>query len=86
MLTSVNNFNIWYSLLSLTKVIRRNSSGVSITMEIELPRTWYLAVIGIANWQEKALDLPQQEFSELKELIENYLSRTNKKLRKKTGN
>jgi hypothetical protein len=83
MLTSVNNFNIWYSLLSLTKVIRRNSSGVSITMEIELPRTWYLAVIGIANWQEKALDLPQQEFSELKELIENYLSRTNKKLRKK---
>ena len=54
-------------------------------MQIELSRSWFLVVVGLADWRAKARDLPHHEFIELQEIIDNYLSRLNRDFRKKGG-
>ncbi|MHA1462669.1 MAG: hypothetical protein ACTSQ0_06345 [Candidatus Heimdallarchaeota archaeon] len=54
-------------------------------MQIELSRKWFLVVVGLADWRAKAQELPHQEYKELQEVIDNYISRTNKDFRKKGG-
>jgi hypothetical protein len=52
-------------------------------MKIKIPRRWYLAVVGLADWRDKARHIPFQEYQELKEIIDRYLSKINKSLRKR---
>lgn len=54
-------------------------------MKIQISRKWYLAIIGLADWQEKAQELPYREYMELKEIIENFISRVYKDIRKRGG-
>ncbi|MHA1505351.1 MAG: hypothetical protein ACTSPT_09195 [Candidatus Heimdallarchaeota archaeon] len=51
--------------------------------QITLPRKWYLAIAGLENWVEKAQDLPVKEFTELKGIIDNFLSRLYRDFRKR---
>ncbi|MCF2144430.1 MAG: hypothetical protein K9W42_12080 [Candidatus Heimdallarchaeota archaeon] len=51
--------------------------------QITLPRKWFIAIIGVADWREKAVDLPYKEFVELQEIIDAFLSRTYKEFRKR---
>ncbi|NHJ85039.1 MAG: hypothetical protein FK734_06225, partial [Asgard group archaeon] len=51
-------------------------------MKIILPRKWYLAIIGIENWCERAENLQHNEFIALKEIIDNFIAKTNKSFRK----
>ena len=51
--------------------------------QITLPRKWYLAIAGIENWVEKAQDLPVKEFTELKGIFDNFLSRLYRDFRKR---
>jgi hypothetical protein len=52
-------------------------------MKIQIPRRWYLAVVGLADWREKAKNIPYQEYKELKWVIDNYLSKIYKSFRKR---
>ena len=52
-------------------------------MKIQIPRRWYLAIVGLADWREKAKKIPFQEYQELKEVIDSYLSRIYKSFRKR---
>ncbi|HUU76844.1 MAG TPA: hypothetical protein VMX55_00770 [candidate division Zixibacteria bacterium] len=54
-------------------------------MKIQISRKWYLAIVGLADWQEKAQELPYREYIELKEIIENFISRIYKDIRKRGG-
>ena len=54
-------------------------------MQIELSRKWFLVVVGLADWRSEANKLPHNEFIELQEVIDNYISRINKDFRKKGG-
>ena len=51
--------------------------------QITLPRKWFLAIAGLENWIEKAQDLPVKEFTELKGVITNFLSRLYRDFRKR---
>jgi len=52
-------------------------------LQITLPRNWFIAIVGIADWRERAANLPQKDFSTLQETIDAFLSRTYKEFRKK---
>ncbi|NHJ04221.1 MAG: hypothetical protein EAX90_05325 [Candidatus Heimdallarchaeota archaeon] len=54
-------------------------------MKIQISRKWYLAIVGLADWQEKAQELPYREYMELKEIIDNFISRIYKDIRKRGG-
>ncbi|MFW9921664.1 MAG: hypothetical protein ACFFDW_00045 [Candidatus Thorarchaeota archaeon] len=54
-------------------------------MKIEIPRKWFLVIIGIADWREKAKKLPHDEFLELQQVIDDYISKTYKDIRKRGG-
>lgn len=54
-------------------------------MQIELSRKWFLVVVGLADWRTKAQELSHQEYKELQEVIDNYISRINRDCRKKGG-
>lgn len=52
-------------------------------LKIQIPRRWFLVVAGIADWREKAKIIPLGEYQEVKEIIDNYLTRTYRAFRKK---
>jgi len=52
-------------------------------MKIKIPRRWYLAVVGLADWREKAKNIPFHEYQELKEIIDRNLSKIYKSFRKR---
>ena len=54
-------------------------------MQIQLSRKWYLVVLGLKDWRENAQGFSYKEFMELKEVIDNYLSRIHKDIRKRGG-
>ncbi|NHJ40751.1 MAG: hypothetical protein FK731_12030 [Asgard group archaeon] len=52
-------------------------------LKIQIPRRWFLVIAGIADWHENAKTIPLGEFLEIKEIIDNYLSRVYRAFRKK---
>ena len=52
-------------------------------LKIKIPRRWFFTVIGLADWRQNAQELPYTQYKELQAVIENYVSRVYKTLRKR---
>ncbi|HUT81148.1 MAG TPA: hypothetical protein VMZ29_08090 [Candidatus Bathyarchaeia archaeon] len=52
-------------------------------VQLKLPRKWFIAIVGVANWLEKAQTIPYQEFFDLQKIIDDFLTKTYRAFRKK---
>jgi hypothetical protein len=47
----------------------------------KIKREWYVVIAGLADWQSNAKKIPMGEFQEIKEIINNFMSKTYKQFR-----
>lgn len=52
-------------------------------LQINISRKWFMAIIGFSDFRERAKHLTHFEYLELKEVLDNYLSRIYREFRKK---
>jgi len=52
-------------------------------VQLKLPRKWFISIVGVADWREKARTFPYQEFIELQQIIDDFLSKIYRAFKKR---